>query len=555
MSIFSLLDESDQFLSESQEYLLGALLKNGLQSESHAKMWSQTVKFDELDASSYRLIPALYAKCGKTDALKNYSGRMKGIYRYYFYRNNRLIVRIRETLAALLKHDVDFIVFKGTSIVTQYHKSVALRSFGDCDVLIRKKDLIRAGNALRDAGWTYRYDEYRWQTDTHSHDYVDEEAAGFDLHWYALFECCEDGIDDGFWRRSRELDWKGLKLRVLSPEDEILVAACNGIRDRQNVRVDWLYDADLIFKSTPDFDWGLFKDEARARNLSDYLVAPMALLDRYVPGFPAIEVEQRFHPEICRALARMLAENRNLNFDLQMRNRIQSMVRPQNPLRKLLDYSLNTDWIARAASARNTLKYIRYDLNDDGWICRLRLHKDLLAVIPDVFEVLDPAAYERLAIYMSTVGEVLIEAESDVIRVPDDARFKNYRATISIDQSRVSFEGPQARRIRIRARITNTSPVPWIVYPHRRNLVGLSYHLMDEQGNVIEWNMPRLYFLNHRRHHATVLLPGSCLDVELDLKRPPSVGIFYANFDIVHEHVRWFASPELKFPSLEISVS
>ena len=382
MSFLSLLDESDQFLSEGQEYLLGALLKSGMQSDLNAGKWANTVNFDDLDASSYRLMPALYAKCGKSDALKKYRGRMKGIFRYYFYRNNRFVARIRGTLAALASQDIDFIVFKGTAILIQYHDSVALRSFGDCDILIREQDLKRTENVLRDAGWSYKYDDRKRQTDTHSHDYVDETAAGFDLHWYALFECCEEGIDEGFWRRSRELDWKGLKLKVLSPEDEILVAACNGIRDRNNVMVDWLYDAGLIFKSTPGFDWKLVTREARARKLSDKLVTALALLDKYVPGFASTEVAQQFQPEVSRGFTRMLAENRNFSFDVPTRNRIQAMIRPKNPSPSILEDGLKTDWIARAAVARDTVKFVRFELDNDGWICRLRFYKNLLAFIP-----------------------------------------------------------------------------------------------------------------------------------------------------------------------------
>lgn len=555
MSFLSLLDESDQYLSEGQEFLLGALLKSGAQSDLYASKWAQTANFDELDASSYRLMPALYTRCGKSEALKKYSGRMKGIFRYYFYRNNRFITRIRQTLATLADHDIDFIVFKGISVFIQYHDSVALRSSGDCDILIRKQDLERTEKVLGDAGWSHRHEDQKWQTNTHSRDYVDETQAGFDLHWYALLESCEDGIDDGFWRRSRELDWKGLKIRVLSPEDEILVAACNGIRDRNNVMVDWLYDADLIFQATPEFDWSLVSAEARARQLGDSLVTALALMDRYVPGFASAEVEQQFQPEIGRGLGRMLAENRNFSFDVPTRQRIESMIRPEKILHSVQDRGVNTDWIARAAASRNTVKFVRFELDDDGWIRRLRFYRDLLAFIPDIFEIHDQTAFDDLALYVSDIGEVFLEPAAGTLRVPDNPRFTDYEAAISIDRSGVSFDGPAARHIRIRTTISNTSQKSWAVYPGQRHTVGLSYHLMDEHGDVLEWDMPRLDLLPRRRHHVTVLLPGNSLEVDFDVTRPAGAGTFHANFDIVHEHVRWFADANCTFPSLEITAS
>ena len=91
MSLLAVFDESEQFLTVTQERMLDALLGEGAVSDVAIRDWAAAVDIDDLDAASYRLIPALYARAGSNPALRPLHGRMKGIYRYYFYRNNRFL--------------------------------------------------------------------------------------------------------------------------------------------------------------------------------------------------------------------------------------------------------------------------------------------------------------------------------------------------------------------------------------------------------------------------------------------------------------------------------
>ena len=291
MSLLAVLDESEQFLTLTQKRMLDALLGEGAVSDVAVRDWAAAVDIDALDAASYRLVPALCARAGSNPALQPLHGRMKGIYRYYFYRNNRFLTYVERVFSALVAAGIDFIVFKGTSTLLQYYRSAALRSFGDCDILVQRRDKERAEEVLVTCGLSYRYDAEHKLRDRHSHDFVDAAENGFDLHWYSLLECCEEGIDDGLWSRSHHIEWKSLRLRVLAPEDELLVAGMNGIREPMNARLDWIYDASLILKATPDFDWRLLHEELKRRKLQLSFLSAIGLLHRFVPHFPNVAVE------------------------------------------------------------------------------------------------------------------------------------------------------------------------------------------------------------------------------------------------------------------------
>ena len=310
MSLLAVLDESEQFFTQTQKRMLDALLGEGAVSDLAVRDWAATADIDALDAASYRLVPALYARAGLNPALRPLHGRMKGIYRYYFYRNNRFLTYVVRVFSALMAAGIDFIVFKGTSTLLQYYRSAAHRSFGDCDILVKQRDKERVEEVLGACGLSYRYDAERKLTDRHAHDFVDEAENGFDLHWYSLLECCEEGIDEALWTRSRHIEWKSLRLRVLAPEDELLVAGTGGIREPMNARIDWIYDVSLILKATPDFDWHLLHEELKRRKLQLSFMSAIGLLHRFVPHFPNVAVEKEFFHEIPNALDRLVAENR-----------------------------------------------------------------------------------------------------------------------------------------------------------------------------------------------------------------------------------------------------
>ena len=303
MSLLAVLDESEQFLTPIQIRMLDALLGEGAVSDEAVRDWAAGVDIDALDTASYRLVPALCARAGSNPALRPLHGRMKGIYRYYFYRNNRFLIYVERVFSALMAAGIDFIVFKGTSTLLQYYSSAALRSFGDCDILVQRRDKERAEEVLIACGLSYRYDAEHKLRDRHSHDFVDAAENAFDLHWYCLLECCEEGIDDGLWSRSHHIEWKGLQLRVLAPEDELLVAGMGGIRDVMNTRVDWVYDASLILKATPDFNWRLLHAELERRKLQLSFLRAIGLLYRFVPHFPNVAVERNFSARYQSALS------------------------------------------------------------------------------------------------------------------------------------------------------------------------------------------------------------------------------------------------------------
>jgi hypothetical protein len=554
MSVLVFVGESERFFTPTQRHLLNGLLGEGQVSDRALSAWASMVDIDDIDAASYRLIPALYARAGRNPALQPIHGRMKGIYRYFFYRNNKFLAFIETVFSALLSADVEFIVFKGISVLLQYHGSAAGRTASDCDILVRPRDKARAEAVLASCGLAYCYGSDVKHLDRHSHDFTNGAGFGIDLHWYALLECCEEAIDRGFWNRSRRIRWKTLPLRILAPEDELLVAGINGIREIENARADWLQDAGLIFKAVPDFDWRRLHRELRLRGLQAEFLAALALLCRFVPSFPEAVVRKVFRAEIREAATQRVAQNRSFALDAQTDRELTAILAPLSALRRLAGSVSGTDWRTLTAKSCNTVRHIRYELHTDGSIARIYLHRDFLPFLNEIFDIADPALLQDAGNLAIRPDEAEFSLPPGLLAVPAPKLLPQYAAALTTAGESLTFSSPDIAVLPIKVRVTNDSNACWSVLSGSESSFGLSYHLFTEDGALVCWDLPRSVFLQARQGHAVILRPGDSLQLELEIRRPPAAGRYEARIDLIHEFIRWFDPDGVCFPRLLIEV-
>ena len=404
------------------------------------------------------------------------------------------------------------------------------------------------------AGSHYRYDAEHKLRDRHSHDFVDAAENNFDLHWYSLLECCEEGIDDNLWSRSYHIEWKGLRLRVLAPEDELLVAGMGGIREPMNARLDWIYDASLILKATPDFDWRLLHEELKRRKFQLSFMSAIGLLHRFVPHFPHVAVEKEFFHEIRSAVERLVAENRTFGLDPETDRQLTAALSFPAGFRHFVGAILGGDKRKRIARSGNVTRYMRYCSHEDGSISHLYFHRDVRTFLDDIFDVVDSTALRRAKNYARRCENVHLCLPSGVLRIPPKVRPQQYAARVNVDNQMLQFTTPDITSLSVVVRITNDASRPWHVWACDDCQFGLSYHLAAEDGELISWDLPRRYFLVPLRNQVALLLPGDSLQVELEILRPQAPGRYEARLDIVHELIAWFDPSGQHFPRLPIEV-
>jgi hypothetical protein len=123
------------------------------------KAWNKlmgSVNFDQLDPRVFNLLPSLYAKIGKIDGVLE-ANRIRGVYLYNASINLRREVQLRNLVRSLDKNNIDYRILKGMAI-SLLSGNIGIRSMGDVDLLIKKRDYLKFLEISREIGMRLLFD-------------------------------------------------------------------------------------------------------------------------------------------------------------------------------------------------------------------------------------------------------------------------------------------------------------------------------------------------------------------------------------------------------------
>lgn len=542
-------------VTRSQQLLLNALLAASPQDLASFEDWVHEVDFDRLDYASLRLVPALFKKFMGNPASEPHRARMKGIYRYFHYRTNLLAADAYQAMHALTAAGVALIVFKGLAIALKYHRDIALRPMGDVDVLIRKEDLGKAESILQDLGWQYRYAPSKKPHDLHSHDYINKNKSGLDLHWHSLLESPVAGIDEGFWQRAETLVWQGLSVRIMGPEDLVLTTMINGMREPESMYYGWIFDMAAIVRDSPGFDWDLVWTEAGRRGLRSKVFAALVLLHQQQPHLLPMSTLQGLFVSDPELIRQLVLENRTSCLNPARRQEINALLDP-GPINCLL-HCVQPRWSAYRRLARDpsVAKYIRYTTTAEGWVDSLYLHRHALDWLPQLFRFTDPDSRGAGISQRLQGNEGWVTIEPGALALADQDALPSYGARIELlspSDGNMKLQVGETREIALR--ILNDSPYCWTVRDGSEALYGVSYHLLSEDGTTLSWDHPRAYFMSPMDSYVSFVAPGQKLGCRLKVQAPEHPGRYRLQLDVVQEFVTWFSGRGCSFPVIRLQV-
>lgn len=558
MSIFNYFEDIPT-ISPTHQWLIEALISDAPKDRSSLKKWVSAVDFEALEYASFRMIPALFTKYHDDPLCDPYRGRMKGIYRYFLFRASMLAADSRAAVKALSGAGIKTILFKGMAVALKYYGNPALRPMGDVDVLVHPEDVSRAEGVLQELGWKYRYSETKKKRDVHSHDYINANKNGFDLHWFALYESPVQGIDEGLWERAEHTKWEDIPVQVMGREDLILIAMINGRRGPESGRHEWIYDSVQIIRSSPHFDWALLWQEAGRRQLRHLIFDAMLLLNHLAPDtleLAHIHALVADAPDLCRRILRpMIAENRTHAIDQSQRARIDALLEtpPSIPYVFKRLFSWRSAYHNHSLST-GTPKYIRYTTNEEGKLDSLYLHWVHLPILRNLFKVSDQKKLRRLTAKCPLRGEGRIAFEPGLLELPEVIPLPHHHAQIHLDENLGELEIPVDEVTEVALTVINDSNYFWYVRPDNPALYGVSYHLHSFDGELLQWDQPRTYFMQARPGYLAFVTPGQHLSCQMKIHAPKQPGHYRLQLDVLQETVLWFSGQNIRFPEIELNV-
>ncbi|HEY9846096.1 MAG TPA: nucleotidyltransferase family protein, partial [Candidatus Caenarcaniphilales bacterium] len=221
----------------------------------------------------------------------------------YFHTNARRNLFLTGELLPLLKffeaHNIPAIAFKGPLLALSVYGNLALRQFGDLDILVRAGDVCQAKELLVAQGYQLR-NQRGWESSfLHT-----QTGVIVDLHqgltpWYFPF-----ALDfERLWARRSPLSLLGRLIPNLLPEDLLLILCVQGTKDcwDRREKLAQVCDVAELIRRQP-LDWQRVLEQASHSGSQQMLLRGLGLAHKLLGVVLPTAVLQKVHSSVIEAL-------------------------------------------------------------------------------------------------------------------------------------------------------------------------------------------------------------------------------------------------------------
>jgi hypothetical protein len=169
-----------------------------------------------------------------------------------------LTQKLYEILDLFDSHEIPVIPFKGPVLAHSVYGNVALRQFGDLDLVVRKRDVLRAQELLMTRGYRPKY-HLRSARELDSKKLDGQlELIGqghVELHWELGPRHLPFALDlDRLWERLEPVSLGGKAVQTLAPEDSLVILCMHGAKHLWQ-RLAWIRDIAQLAGADTEIDW------------------------------------------------------------------------------------------------------------------------------------------------------------------------------------------------------------------------------------------------------------------------------------------------------------
>jgi hypothetical protein len=257
--------------TKEQILLLRACLLSGGDAAAAWQAWRERVNFDDIDAASYRLVPLLHQNLRREKIDDELSGRLKGIYRHTWARNQLLFHAAAQVLQAVQEAGIGVLVLKGATLAAAHYADAGLRPMSDFDFMVPLAGVPQAVALMEKCGWhcAEPVPPDRLTGCSYAGKWMNRAGQQIDLHWHLLPEGRQPGIDDDVWTRAAEIEIGGGKFPGMNATDLLWHVCAHGSVGDQIPAIRWVADAWTILQNRrAGIDWPQLVAAVQQRQLT-----------------------------------------------------------------------------------------------------------------------------------------------------------------------------------------------------------------------------------------------------------------------------------------------
>jgi hypothetical protein len=254
--------------------LLRTLLSARGEEQTQAAIGAAGIDWERLVsvANAHGVVPLVHhALAGLSDAGIPADGR--GLVRDAADRSVRRSLRLTASLLQILEElaraGVEAVPWKGPVLAQALWSDVGLRQYVDLDLLVRREDVERAGEALVTGGFRRRADIPEGQQGNYVEHFGELEFVRasdrltVELHWTIVPSYYASAMDPhGLWDRLETIELAGRTLPTLAAEDLLVGLAIHGFKHKFE-RSEWVMDIVRLLEIRPVLDWAAIRERTR----------------------------------------------------------------------------------------------------------------------------------------------------------------------------------------------------------------------------------------------------------------------------------------------------
>lgn len=269
--------------------------------------------------------------------------------RAYYQKQSAFSLLLSGELVRLLKtfnqNNIKAVPYKGPALAVKLYGNLALRQFGDLDILVRKSDVWKASELIVAQGFEPHFQipmTKRAAFVRLSYVQLFRRDAGrtvIELHWGIAPRFFGVRFDaDAFWKRLESTSLQGTPILTPGAEDLLLMLCVHGAKDCWE-KLEWVGSIAQLLRGKPDLDWELVFQQGRqmrcqrmlvlglllAHGLFDAPLAPQAVAS--ARSQTLLKVAKQVVRDFCSAESHSPAFSRRLSFHLRIKDGFKDQIR------------------------------------------------------------------------------------------------------------------------------------------------------------------------------------------------------------------------------------
>jgi hypothetical protein len=246
--------------SPERNLLLKAALTEGPRALEYWKRWRTGGNLETLDDASYPSLPMLFWNLQSYGADAPDLGRLQGVYRFHWSRNQLILQTLKGLTLALAQAGIEAVLLKGAAHLCRADHARFVRPINDLELLVSRDRVKQTLELLRPLGWNAPVSpnaiDARVLRAVPSITLQRKGHVRCSVSWAPFQGATWEGAESTFWSSTATAPAGELRAKILAPTEQLVHLCAHGRFHGDSPLFDHAADALLLLRTQgAAIDW------------------------------------------------------------------------------------------------------------------------------------------------------------------------------------------------------------------------------------------------------------------------------------------------------------